>query len=158
NDMELNSLLTEADVASAVATLAESYNHAVAQQLHLFSSSPDRHHLIPIFTKTLVTLAVKQFCDFAGRTGLVNAGYGKGDFYPVLEVYECYGFLGDRLIFERKTDNSHKMDSNAAAIIQPFATTSMIDTFRFGVAPDAFGAVYESSRESLAEFARLIVD
>lgn len=156
-DMNLNPLLTEADVASAVATLSESFNQSVAEHLHIFNHKNDRAHLIPDFTKALVTLAVKQFCEYADTTGIVIAGYGKDDFYPVLEVFECYGFLGDRLIYGRKDNDSQKMDSNAPAIIQPFATTSMIDTFRFGVAPDAFGAVFESSAISLSDFAKVIM-
>ncbi|MDF3194268.1 hypothetical protein [Pseudomonas sp. 1928-m] len=155
--MELNSLLTEADVASAVATLAEEFHRSVGEHLPIFLGKDERANLIPEFTKTLVTLAVKQFCDYADRTGLVIAGYGKDDYYPVLEVFECYGFLGDRLIFSRQEATSRKMGPNAPAIIQPFATTSMIDTFRFGVAPDAFGAVYESSVTALTDFAKQVM-
>lgn len=87
---------------------------------------------------------------------MVIAGYGKEDYFPVLEVFECYGFLGDRLIFSRQPPRI--MDASSPAVIQPFATTSMIDTFRMGVAPDIFGAVYATTTNSLTGFGKLVME
>ncbi len=156
-EIPLHELLTDADIASATATTAENFEKAIGDHLVLFKGIEERQHLIPTFTRALVALSVKEFCSYADTTGIVIAGYGKDDYYPALEVYECYGFLGDRLIYDRKSSTCHEMSPDAAAIVQPFATTSMIDTFRFGIAPDAFGSVFETTQGTLSGFAKEIL-
>lgn len=147
-------LVTEADVAAAIANFSTAFENAAPEHVGFFVGREDRAHLVPAFCRALVELSIKEFRKYADTTGIVVAGYGKHDYYPSLEVYECYGFLGERLIFDRIADKSRQMDSDAAAVVEPFATTSMIDTFRFGVAPDAFGSVYETTRSALDAFAR----
>lgn len=151
-------LIQDADIAAAIANNAAEFANAVVEILPIFKQSPERSQLAHFFAETLIKLAIKEFCYYADRTGIVIAGYGNDDYFPVLEVYECYGFLGERLICSRKDDLSRVMDSSAPAVIQPFATTSMIDTFRFGVAEDVFGAVFNSTLEVLPEFAKQVME
>ncbi|MNI41508.1 hypothetical protein D3C73_957630 [compost metagenome] len=106
----------------------------------------------------LIKLAVKQFLNYAPLTGVVIAGYGKEEYFPVLEVYDCYGFLGDRLIVEKNMNDSKAMNASTAAVIQPFATTHMIDTFRMGVSPDVFDTIYDSSLVALNEMGERVMN
>lgn len=154
-DMPLHDLLTEADIANAAANTSDEYSAAAPTSIALFTQDAARVGLIPRFTNSLVKLAVKQFLDYADRTGVVIAGYGKEDFFPALEVYDCYGFLGDRLILSRQPPRV--MDANAPAVIQPFATTHMIDTFRMGIAPDVFEIVHESTAHALKELGTTVM-
>ncbi|MBC3949194.1 hypothetical protein [Pseudomonas folii] len=151
----LDPLLTEADIASAIAKAAAGFIDAAGDSILLFINHDSRKPLITRFVHTLIRFAVKDFCKFADRTGVVIAGYGKDDYFPTLEVFECYGFLGDRLILDRQ--EPRVMDASSPAVIQPFATTSMIDTFRMGVAPDVFGAVFDSTRSALADFGKRVM-
>jgi hypothetical protein len=154
--MPLHALITDVDIANAIAKSSTSFIEAAPESLIIFQNQPDRASLVPKFVNTLIKYAVKDFINFSDRTGVVIAGYGKDDYYPSLEVFECYGFLGDRLIFSRQ--DPRNMDAESPAVIQPFATTSMIDTFRMGVAPDVFGAVFDSTSLALADFGRKVME
>lgn len=152
----LDDRLTDVDVANAAASTAEAIATEAPTTIDLFIQSDDRHHLIPRFANLLAKLAVKQFFSYADVTGIVFAGYGKEDYFPSLEVYECFGFLGERLIFSRD-DNSRAMSANSPAVIQPFATTHMIDTFRTGVSLDVFGAMHDANMSALLDVGRKVL-
>lgn len=129
-----------------------------AQNVDIFVQDSNRAYLVPRFVSALIKLAVKQFLEYASLTGVVIAGYGKEEYFPVLEVYDCYGFLGDRLIVKKNEIDSKTMDASSPAVIQPFATTHMIDTFRMGVSPDVFDAVYNSSWMALNEMGERVMN
>ncbi|MDU0732171.1 hypothetical protein Q8W92_18575 [Pseudomonas aeruginosa] len=154
--IDLDDRLTDVDVANAAASTAEAIATEAPTTIDLFIQSADRHHLIPRFANLLAKLAVKQFFLYADVTGIVFAGYGKEDYFPSLEVYECFGFLGERLIFSRD-DDSRAMSANSPAVIQPFATTHMIDTFRTGVSLDVFGAMHDANMSALRDVGRKVL-
>jgi hypothetical protein len=147
--MPLPDLFDQADIANAAAKTTAVLTTEVPASVLLFSQQASRSYLIPRFIAALAQLAVKEFLDYADETGVVIAGYGKEDFFPALEVYDCYGFLGDRLILRRH--DPRMMDASSPAVIQPFATTHMIDTFRMGVAPDVLGNTYRSTTKALSD-------
>ncbi|NWB41621.1 hypothetical protein HX815_15015 [Pseudomonas sp. E6002] len=151
----LPDLLTEADIANATAKTSAVLTEEAPTSVLLFIQSDSRRYLIPRFIVALVKLAVKEFLNFADETGVVVAGYGKEEYFPSLEVYVCYGLLGDRLIFKR--NEPRVMDANSPAVIQPFATTHMIDTFRMGVAPDVLGNTYGSTQQALTDLGRRVI-
>jgi len=152
----LDGRLTEVDIANAAANTSDAIAAEAPTAITVFIQSADRHHLIPRFVNLLARLAVKQFFDFADVTGIVFAGYGKEDYFPSLEVYECFGFLGDRLIVSRN-EQSRAMGANTQAVIQPFATTHMIDTFRMGVSLDVFGAMHDANMTALRDVGRKVL-
>ncbi|WP_137163159.1 MULTISPECIES: hypothetical protein [Pseudomonas] len=156
-NLRLPDLLTEADIASATSETAMDLENVAKESIDIFMQDPGRAHLVPRFVSALIKLAIKQFLDYASLTGVVIAGYGKEEYFPVLEVYDCYGFLGERLIFRKNENDSKAMDSSTPAVIQPFATTHMIDTFRMGVSPDVFEAVYQSSSMALEEMGQKVM-
>lgn len=152
----LPDLISEVDIANALAKASTAFAEAAEGALAIFQQDAARAPLIPNFVTVLIKFAVKDFLNFASLTGVVIAGYGKDDYFPALEVFECYGFLGDRLILSRQAPRA--MDAESPAVIQPFATTSMIDTFRFGVAPDVFGAVLDSTSSAMADFGKKVME
>jgi hypothetical protein len=156
--MSLPSPLIEADLKGAIAKIGDVYRDAVGEHLPIFKlGPPGLLKEAQRFAHLLVTFALKEFRNYVGLTGIVVAGYGKMDFYPALEVFQCFGFLGDRLIFERADKESKAMDPTSEAVIQPFATTSMIETFRFGVGPDIIDGVVESTQATLETFAQSVI-
>lgn len=158
SELEYGPRIDDADVASAIAKYAEIFVKIKNENFFFFKDRPERQELTRKFVEIQIKLAVKEFCKFDDITGIVIAGYGTDDFYPVLEVYECYGFLDKKLIYRKKDSISRTMDSRADAVIQPFATTSMIDTFRMGIAHDIFEAVIDSTKSSLSEIAHKALD
>ncbi|WP_409268771.1 hypothetical protein [Pseudomonas sp. KCJK9044] len=149
--IELNPLLREADIAHAHATTSPELEAIAATSFYIFMQSGTRAYLIPRFLEALAKLAVKEFIMYADKTGVVVAGYGKEEFFPVLESYDCYGFLGDRLILHRNAPSV--MDASSPAVIQPFATTYMINTFRMGISPDVLYTVDGSTSLAFDELA-----
>jgi len=156
--IQLHEMIEEADVQSAIAKCKDLFTGQVLTSLPLFASNSDRAHLAGDFTELFIELGVREYVNFAGLTGIVIAGYGQSDYFPTLEVYECYGFLDKKLVILRDPDRSKHMSSSAQAVIEPFATTGTIDTFRFGVGPDAFNAILEATRNSLTQLAQTVLE
>lgn len=157
-ELELPDLLTAADIANAASETAADLKEVAPQITEIFIQDENRAHLAPRFVDALIKFAVKQFLEFAPVTGVVIAGYGKEEYFPVLEVYDCYGFLGERLIFQKNEQDSRVMDASSSAAIRPFATTHMIDTFRTGMSDDMFRAVHQSSWGALKEMASRVME
>ncbi|UUD63125.1 hypothetical protein D16iCDA_15670 [Pseudomonas seleniipraecipitans] len=156
SSVALPDLLTEADIANAAAKTAGVLSAEAPHSVLIFMQQESRAYLIPRFVAAMAELAVKEFFGYADETGIVIAGYGKEDYFPALEEYICYGFLGDRLIVRR--EEPRVMDANAPAVIQPFATTHMIDTFRTGVAPDVLSNTLESTRQALGDLGLRVME
>jgi hypothetical protein len=153
--LPLPSLLREADIANAYASTAPQLSPVATSSIFLFMQSSSRGYLITRFLEALAKLAVKEFFLYADKTGVVVAGYGKEEYFPVLETFDCYGFLGDRLILNRQAPTI--MDANCPAVIQPFATTHMIDTFRMGISPDVFNTLNTSTIQAFDELSDKII-
>lgn len=153
--LPLPPLLREADIANAYASTAPQLSPVAASSIFLFMQSSSRDYLVTRFLEALAKLAVKEFFLYADTTGVVVAGYGKEEYFPVLETFDCYGFLGDRLILNRQTPTI--MDANCPAVIQPFATTHMIDTFRMGISPDVFNTLNTSTVQAFDELSDKII-
>jgi hypothetical protein len=66
-------------------------------------------------------------------SGLVIAGFGKRDYFPVMQVFELGEvFLGRLKYRQPKVD---KIDGATTSIVRPFAQSEMVDTFLRGVNP-----------------------
>jgi hypothetical protein len=99
--------------------------------------------------KFCISEMMLNYKDFLPYTGIVIGGFGDDDYFPSFEVFDCYGFLGDRLITVRQ-DTSRSV-ARGGAVIEPFATTSMINTFRMGIGPDVFTLVRRATERTLTE-------
>lgn len=96
-----------------------------------------------------------HYKSYLPETGVVVGGYGDTDYYPGIEAFECYGFL-DRQFICNSTGEPTQVNKDLPAAIEPFATTSMINTFRMGIGPDIFGNVVAATKNVLREFANKI--
>jgi hypothetical protein len=107
-------------------------------------------------SRELAELAIRammfEYTTYLSNTGVVIGGYGEEEFFPSFEVFDCFGFL-DRHFVAVRQDTSKAIKSDVAAAIEPFATTSMINTFRMGMGPDVFSIVRKATRNALTELA-----
>jgi hypothetical protein len=87
-------------------------------------------------------------------TGIVIAGYGDDEFLPTSREYACAGFLGDKLLIEKKDE--FKMSPRETGFINAFGTTAMVDTFTAGFGRDVFASVRSHLDPVLREFAKAI--
>jgi len=97
----------------------------------------------------------KQYSRFMDETGVVIAGYGDHDYLPRLYHLSCYGMLFGKILFDEKSSIGIDHDE-AMAHIEPFATTSMVETFSLGVSPDIYQSVREEFKRTLLEYGKAI--
>jgi hypothetical protein len=112
---------------------------------------------LDLLTEASTKAVIIKYEDYLSHTGIVIGGFSDDGFFPELEIFDCYGFLGDEFICKR-SDNSFAIDRNRTAAIEPFATTSMINTFRMGISPDVFDSVLAATREKLQDMATAVLD
>lgn len=103
-------------------------------------------------------LALSRAVGAAGYTGVVVAGYGANDYFPVLNSFEVYGNIGGRLRFLWNEQKKTRIDNDRDAIIVPFAQSEMVKMFMEGVDPsyqltidDALSTAIRTTAEVLVE-------
>jgi len=83
-------------------------------------------------------------------TGLVIAGFGKGEYLPSYLSLHCFGFVGNRLLWkpEAQGDINHGI---TASLIQGFARQAMIETFTLGASPEIWRSIGQAFKRHAAE-------
>lgn len=67
-------------------------------------------------------------------SGLVIAGYGAKQHFPVMQEYSLGEIFLDHLKYKRL--GTYRIDSNTPSIIRPFAQSEMVETFLHGISPE----------------------
>lgn len=73
---------------------------------------------------------------FLSSTGIVIAGYGKGEIFPTLKSFHLYGFVMDELkssVYQKATIGTNHNDVQATII--PFAQDDVVNTVVQGIDP-----------------------
>lgn len=89
-------------------------------------------------------------------SGVVVAGFGKGEIFPSLVSLRMEGVAGNKLKY--KEDSFHKISSDNRAIIFPFADIETVRTFISGINPRFKTTVHNYMKEMFANYPRLIVE
>ncbi len=71
-------------------------------------------------------------------TGVVFAGFGTDEVFPVLESYSVEGRIGDYLKHRRNENDCTRIAGSIRAAVLPFAQREMVDTFMAGVDPEYY--------------------
>lgn len=66
-------------------------------------------------------------------SGLVIAGFGAQEYFPVMQEYELGEIFGGRLKY--RCNATLRIDSDTPSIVRPFAQSEMVNTFLSGVNP-----------------------
>jgi|HubBroStandDraft_5_1064220.scaffolds.fasta_scaffold08311_1 hypothetical protein len=133
------------------AALAKLYPNIVERRVSeifgLFSlPTKDKRNIIDAIYAALLS---NLLCD--GRVGFVIAGFGRRDYYPVIEHCETDGFFADRMklfVFEES-----KVDSKNQAFVYPLAQRDASVLFMEGVDPLYQDYIDETLRELLSGLA-----
>lgn len=89
----------------------------------------------------LMKIAVNLFLKFPSgmitptHSGVVFAGFGTEDVFPVLEAFTVEGRIGDYLKQRRDEKNCARIGVLKNAVVLPFAQREMVDTFMSGIDP-----------------------
>lgn len=83
-----------------------------------------------------------------GLSGIVIAGYGTKDDFPVVEQLNIYGSVGHHPVFtDQSTLQIGQLDSSGYTVrnlFLPFAQTDVANTLRFGISDDIFGQLNDT--------------
>lgn len=82
--------------------------------------------------------------------GVVVAGYGSHDFFPILEEFRVEGVFNNTLKFSR--ERSSAVGKNVTAAIIPFAQSEMVHSFMEGVDPAYQGFLEKAVRAALDNY------
>lgn len=97
------------------------------------------------------TLAVKtlfrRYSKLLSSSGIVVAGFGEQDLYPGYHEFAVYGFLLDHFLFDDVGGGAASI--GAPAVIKPFATTGMVETFMLGFSEEVFTHVMSQFHGSI---------
>lgn len=124
------------------------------------SRTLDNWNLSDVVNKTqIANFAInkifKKYGECLGSTGVVITGFGDHDYFPNYTHYDVFGIILDNFLFVEKSGN--KIDlTTKPSMIQPFATTAMINTFLMGFSPDVLGKVQDSVKKTLQSFAETL--
>lgn len=123
------------EIFEGIPLTKEAAEHLWDIAFHLFQRFP-RHVYIP------------------ASSGVVFAGFGTDDVFPVLESYTIEGRILDYLKHRKEEKWCARIGGSKEAVVLPFAQREMVDTFMAGIDPDfrlLIGNQIESLRNCLQE-------
>lgn len=71
---------------------------------------------------------------YNNATGIVIAGFGQHDLFPVTVTYAIGGLINNQLVYEKSNEN--RITFNKPADIVPFAQSDVINTYLNGIEPE----------------------
>lgn len=122
---------------------------------------------LPLTEKTsnqLTEIAVNLFVKFPtgrpapGTSGVVIAGFGTEDVFPVLESFSVEARIGNYLKHKRNEEESVKLIFPINAAIRTFAQSEMVSAFMTGVDPNYQSAIDEDMRQMCISYPQVLVD
>ncbi|MEJ1965856.1 MAG: hypothetical protein WDO56_31655 [Gammaproteobacteria bacterium] len=127
--------VTEADATAFFADVIEDVVKSVFKGLPLGAE-----HIALVSRACVLALLRNKFSDLL--TGIVFAGFGKGETFPSLLAYEIDGVILNKL----KRRETHRVIAGREQIageIIPFAQREMVDRFLYGIDPEFEGGIEE---------------
>jgi hypothetical protein len=144
------------DVDAAVATHIEAATAYMPEVLKALPDGTLSEVPAPILAELALRALLCYYKFYLSETGVVVGGFGEKEFFPSFEVFDCFGFLDHHFIANRNGETSNMISSDVPAAIEPFATASMINTFRMGMGPDVYTGIVNATENALRSFAESI--
>lgn len=101
-------------------------------------------------------IVAKQMAVTDGTSGLVIAGFGEKDHFPVLQELQFYGVYSGRL--KCRQVSVAKVTHTEPAQIRAFAQSEVVDSFLYGCSPALYGWIVQGISAVLVGQADVIVD
>jgi hypothetical protein len=92
------------------------------------------------------------------RSGVVFAGFGEKDLYPVVCTFEIEGMIGKKLKYKHVNDKSYRVKHSFDCSIIPFAQDDMVASFMEGVNPSVAHFVNQYLHQLISRFPELLDD
>lgn len=126
----------------------------VFEKLPLTPDSADKltEIAINLFTKFLTGLMVRN------TSGIVIAGFGTEDIFPVLESFSIEGKIDNYLKYKKNEEGCAEISFQNSATIIPFAQTEMVSTFMTGADPNYHNAIDTDMEQIFISYPQVLVD
>ena len=117
-----------------------------------------------VLSGQLTEIALSLFVKYpegvfnSGTSGVVIAGFGTEDMFPVLVSYSIEGNVCDILKYKENEEESTRIDFENNATIIPFAQGEMVATFMTGVDPNYQTALEGGLHELFTSYPEILVD
>ena len=112
----------------------------------------------------LTEIAVNLFVKFptgliaSSTSGIVIAGFGTEDIFPILESYSIEGKIGDYLKYEKDEKKCTEINLQTGAAIRSFAQSEMVSTFMTGADPNYHMAIDGIMEEICGSYPQVLLD
>ena len=157
----------EAELSSSVpkgfaSVLRQKYRNLISNvKKEVFENLPLTRH----FSRHLTEIAINVFTKFrvdmfnASTSGIVIAGFGTEDVFPVLESFTVESKIGNYLKYKKNKERCAKISfPNDAAAIIPFAQSEMVSTFMEGTDPNYHNAIEADMKQLCISYPQVLVD
>lgn len=101
-------------------------------------------------------IVTRQLAVADGSSGIIIAGFGEKEHFPVLQELQFYGVYSGRL--KCRSVEVVRVTQQETAHIRAFAQSDVVESFLYGCSPDFYGWVYEWVTTALVGQADFIVD
>ncbi|WP_064608584.1 hypothetical protein [Photobacterium sp. J15] len=118
---------------------------AITEAKHPEIDFPDE--LIQKISQLFATISCKQN-GHSVDTGVVFAGYGEKEYFPVVLAYNVHGFVGDKLKY---SPDPGKSAAAGASGLQAYAQDDEVITFMSGVNPYLEQVISDAYKQSIGE-------
>lgn len=136
------------------------FNVAIGTELATFASAhlsklvnkhfPEAGDKVVINLYELAKLIVsKDEIPQDSRSGIVIAGYGNDDYFPVMQEYQVGGIYKNQLKF--RLIDTQRITNETQSVVKPFAQSEMAQTFLHGLSPAV-------ERKQIAEIIKAVVE
>ena len=142
-----------------VDTLKEKYGKLMQEAKERFFAD-----ISNVSSEQLTEIALSLFMKYpegmfsSGTSGVVIAGFGTEDIFPVLLSISIDGKVCGFLKWKENEDESTKIDFGNDATIIPFAQREMVATFMTGVDPNYQTAIEKDLQQLFASYPQALVD
>ena len=125
---------------------------------HFFKNVPN------VVSKQLTEIAIALFVKYpkgmvsSNTSGIVIAGFGTEDMFPVLVSYSIDGKVCGFMKYKKNDEESTKIDFNNEAAIIAFAQKDMVETFMTGVDPNYQTALNDEMHKLFSSYPQVLVD
>ena len=117
-----------------------------------------------VSSRQLTEIALSIFMKYpedmvsSWTSGVVIAGFGTEDMYPILLSFSIDGKVCGFLKYKKNEDKSTEIDFGNDATIIPFAQREMVSTFMTGVDPSYQIAIEKDLQQLFASYPQALVD
>ncbi len=91
-------------------------------------------------------------------SGVVFAGFGEKDIFPILKTYEIEGMVNNNLKYKYAEGASSEIAIDNDASIIPFARKEVVTTFLVGIDPNLEGEISNYLSEMFSKYPEIIVE